>query len=437
MENTAQNINPLERSLDISVPLDALNTAIDERLRRMSRSVKMPGFRPGKAPLAIMRQQYGGKAYGDALEDAVKMAFGKAAAEQKFNVAGYPRIEPKPHQEANDKTLEFSAIFEVFPEFVPGDMSGARIERPVLEVTDVEVDKTIDILRRQRVRYNPVERGAAKDDRVVVSFCGKKNGEAFEGGSAEEFPFVLGKNTMLPDFESAVEGLKAGESKAFDLAFPQDYATGHLAGETVQFEVTVKQVMAPALPEVDAEFARTLGVEDGDIAKMRAEIEGNLKREVKKRIDARLKEQALDALLNANPIPVPQTLVDMEVRNMMENARHDLEKRGADSKKFPMQPEWFAERAKRRVTLGLVFAEVIKIGGLRARPEQIRALIEEAAETYETPQEMVKSVYANARALADVENTATENNVVAWTLERVTVTEKAVAFEELMGLQPV
>ncbi|MDR1350545.1 MAG: trigger factor [Zoogloeaceae bacterium] len=435
MENTAPNLSPLERRLDISVPLDTLNIAIDERLKRMSRSVRIPGFRPGKAPLSIMRQQYGAKAYTDALEDAVKTAFGKGVTEQKLNVAGYPRIEPKPDQGANDKTLEFSAIFEVFPEFVPGDVSDAQIERPVLAITDADVDKTIDILRRQRMRYNPTERGAAKDDRVVIDFCGRKDGEPFEGGAAKDYPFVLGKGVMLPDFEAAVEGLKAGEAKTFDLTFPRDYTAKHLAGETVQFEVTARQVMAPTLPEVDAEFARTLGVEDGDIAKMRTEVEGNLKREVKKRIEARLKEQAMDVLLTANPIPVPQALVDVETHNMMAAARQDLEKRGADSKSLPMQTEWFVERAKRRVTLGLIFAEVVKVGNLRAKPEQVRALVEEAAETYETPQEMVKSVYANANALTNVENAATENNVVAWTLERAKVTEKAVAFEELMGLQ--
>jgi trigger factor len=435
MENTAPNTNPLERSLEISVPLDALNAATDERLRRMSRSVKIPGFRPGKAPLAIMRQQYGGKAYQEALEEAVSTAFGEAVTQQKFKVAGYPRFELKRDQAANDKTLEFSALFETFPEFAPGDVSGVEIERPVLVVTDAEVDKTIDILRQQRVRYSPTERGAAKEDRVVISFCGKKNGEVFEGGSAEDYPFVLGKDTMLPDFEAAVEGLKAGESKVFDLTFPQEYSAKHLAGETVQFEVTAKEVMAPILPEVDAEFARTLGVQDGDIAKMRAEVEGNLKREVKKRIESRLKEQVLDALLNANPIPVPQTLIDTEIQNMMQEARHNLEKRGVDNKQFPLQKEWFVERAKRRVTLGLIFAEVVRASNLRATPEQVRALVEEVAETYETPQEMAQSIYASADALANMENLATENNVVAWALERARITEKPVAFEELMGLQ--
>ncbi|MDR2366304.1 MAG: trigger factor [Zoogloeaceae bacterium] len=435
MENTASSANPLERSLDISVPLDALNVATDERLRRISRAVKLAGFRPGKAPLSIVRQQYGAKAYSEALEEAVKTAFDKAVAQQKLNVAGYPRIDPKPDRGANDKTLEFSAIFETFPEFTLGDVSGAEIERPALVVTDAEVDKTIAVLRRQRVRYNPVERGAAKDDRVVVSFSGKKNGEAFEGGSAEDYPFVLGRNMMLPDFEAAVEGLRAGESRQFDLAFPPDYAAEHLAGETARFDVTVKQVMAPTLPEVDAEFARSLGVADGDIAKMRAEIEGNLKREVKKRIDARLKEQVLAVLLTANPIPAPRSLVAAEVRKMMQEARQDLERRGANGKEFSLQAEWFAEGARRRVTLGLIFAEITRVGDLRGKPEQVRALVEEAAETYETPQEMVQSVYANPAALANVENMATENNVIAWVLERARVTEKTVAFEELMGLQ--
>ncbi|MDR2625125.1 MAG: trigger factor [Zoogloeaceae bacterium] len=445
MEDTAQNINPLERRLDISVPLDTLHAAVEKRLRQMSRSVKMPGFRPGKAPLSFVRQQHGGKAYGEALEEAIKAAFGKAVAEQRLDVACYPHIEPKPAQGDDDKTLEFSAAFEVFPEFVLGDVSGAQIERPVVEITDVEIDKTIEILRWRWVRYDPVERGATKGDRMVVSFCGKKDGEEFAGGSAENLPFVLGQNMLLPDFEAAVEGLKAGESKDFDLRFPQDYPAKNLAGETAQFSVTVEQVLAPVLPEVDAAFARLLKIENGDITRMRAEIESMLRHEVNGRIDAYLKKQVMEALLNANPIPaVPRTLVAMETRRMTEEARREREerkKRGEESEGRLTQEEEerIAESAKRRVTIGLIFAEVIKTeaarnNDLRAKPEQVRALIEDVADTYEgKPQETVNAIYADAGALANMKRIATENNVVAWTLEHAKVTDKTVTFEELMG----
>ncbi|MDR1889038.1 MAG: trigger factor [Zoogloeaceae bacterium] len=435
MENTAPNTNPLERRLNLSVAVAALRSATDERLKRISRNVKMPGFLPGKVPFSIVRQQHGADAYGEALNEALNSAFSEAVTGQKLKVAGYPRIEPKVETENSETALEFSAVFEVYPEFTPGDLSAARIERPVLEVTDAEVDKAIAILRQQRVRYDVVERGAANADRVVIDFLGKKNGEPFQGGQANDYPFVLGRKMMLSDFEAAVEGLRAGESKAFNLTFPEDYFSKDMAGQAVEFEVTVKQVMAPTLPEVDAEFARSMGVEDGDVDKMRAEIKDNLKREVKKRIEARVKDQVLDALLAANPIPVPNAEVEAEVQRQIQEARQNLESRGMKAQNIPIQPEWFAERAKRRVTLGLIFAEVVRVEQLQARPEQVRALVEEASETYEDPAEVVKWYYANPVNLANVENVATENNVVDWVLARAQVTDKAVAFEDLMGVQ--
>lgn len=431
METTTQTTNPLERRLDLSVAIDALESATEQRLKRMGRNMKMPGFRPGKVPFAMVKQQYGAEARHEALTEALNTAFGEAVVGQKLNVAGYPNIEPKKTESTTH--LEFSAVFEVYPEFALGDLSASNVERPVLEVSDAEVDKTLDILRKQRVRYSATDRAAAKEDRVVIDFLGKKDGEPFQGGQASDYPFVLGQGMMLPEFEAAVEGMKAGESKTFDMTFPADYFAKDLAGQTVQFEITAKQVMAPTLPEVDADFAKTLGIEDGDIAKMRAEIEGNLKREVKKRIEARLKDQVMDALVSANPIPVPNALVEMEVQRLIQNARQDMEQRGMKAKDFPIQPEWFADQAKRRVTLGLILAELVKSEKLQAKPEQIKALVEEAAQTYENPAEVVGWYYAQPQRLSEVEAVVIENNVVEWVLSKAQVTDKTVAFDELMG----
>ncbi len=431
METTTQTTNPLERRLDLSVAIDALESATEQRLKRMGRNMKMPGFRPGKVPFAMVKQQYGAEARHEALTEALNTAFGEAVVGQKLNVAGYPNIEPKKTESTTH--LEFSAVFEVYPEFALGDLSASSVERPVLDVSDAEVDKTLDILRKQRVRYSATDRAAAKEDRVVIDFLGKKDGEPFQGGQASDYPFVLGQGMMLPEFEAAVEGMKAGESKTFDMTFPADYFAKDLAGQTVQFEITAKQVMAPTLPEVDADFAKTLGIEDGDIAKMRAEIEGNLKREVKKRIEARLKDQVMDALVSANPIPVPNALVEMEVQRLIQNARQDMEQRGMKAKDFPIQPEWFADQAKRRVTLGLILAELVKSEKLQAKPEQIKALVEEAAQTYENPAEVVGWYYAQPQRLSEVEAVVIENNVVEWVLSKAQVTDKTVAFDELMG----
>lgn len=431
METTPENTNPLERRLDLSVAIDVLENATEQRLKRMGRTVKMPGFRPGKVPFAMLKQQYGAEARHEALTEALNAALGNAVVEQKLNIAGYPNIEPK--QSDSTTHLEFSAVFEVYPEFALGDLSVASIERPVLEVGDAEVDKTLDILRKQRVRYSATDRGAAKDDRVVIDFLGKKDGEPFEGGQASDYPFVLGQGMMLPEFEAAVEGLKAGESKSFDMTFPADYFAKDLAGQTVQFDITAKQVMAPELPEVDADFARTLGVEDGDIAKMRAEIEGNLKREVKKRTEARLKEQVMDVLLSTNPIPVPNALVELEIQRLIKNAREDMEQRGMKAKDFPIQPEWFADQAKRRVTLGLILAEVVKAEKLQAKPEQVKSMVEEAAESYERPDEVVSWYYSQPSRMAEVEALVIENNVVDWVMSKAKVVDTSVSFDELMG----
>jgi len=397
----------------------------------MGKNMKMPGFRPGKVPFNIVKQQYGDQARHEVLSEELDRVFGETVTEKKMRVAGYPRIEPKTTESATH--LEFSAIFEVYPEFTPGDLSAAEIERPTLEVSAAEVDKTLDILRKQRVSYEDADRAAAKEDRVVIDFLGKKDGVPFQGGQASDYPFVLGQGMMLPDFENAVEGAKAGESKTFDLTFPADYHAKDLAGQTVQFDITVKQIQGPKLPEVDAEFARSMGIADGDVEKMRAEIEANLKREVKRRIEGKIKDQVMEALLATNPITVPVALVDMEVQRLMQAARQDMEQRGMKVKDLPIQPEWFADQAKRRVTLGLVLAEVVKTENLQATPEQVRAMVEETAASYEQPEEVIRWYYAQPQRLQEVEGVAIENNVVAWVLGKAKVSDKAAVFDELMG----
>ena len=432
MEATnAQEVNQLERRVDLSIAIANVEQGMEQRLKRMGKNIKMPGFRPGKVPFSIVKQQYGDQARHEVLAEELDRVFGETVTEQKLRVAGYPRIEPKTTESTTH--LEFSAIFEVYPEFAPGDMSAAEIERPVLEVGDAEVEKTLDILRKQRVSYETVERAAAKEDRVVIDFLGKKDGVPFEGGQASDYPFVLGQGMMLPDFENAVEGAKAGETKTFDLTFPADYFSKDLAGQTVQFDITVKQVQAPTLPAVDADFATSMGIADGDVSKMRAEIEGNLKREVKRRIEGKVKDQVMEALLKANPIAVPNALIEMEVQRLMQSARQDMEQRGMQTKDFPMQPEWFAEQAKRRVTLGLILAEVVKTEKLEAKPEQIRSMIEDTAASYEQPEEVIRWYYAQPQRLSEVEGVAIENNVVEWALSKAKVTDKPAAFDELMG----
>jgi len=431
MEATTAQVNELERQVDLSIAIADVEKEMDQRLKRMGKNVKMAGFRPGKVPFSMVKQMHGDQARHEVLSEELDRVFGEAVTAKKMRVAGYPRIEPKTTESTTH--LEFSAVFEIYPEIVLGDMSTAEVERPVLEVSAAEIEKTLDILRKQRVTYEDADRAAAKEDRVVIDFLGKKDGVPFQGGEAKDYPFVLGQGMMLPDFENAVEGSKVGESKTFDLAFPADYHAADLAGQTVQFEITVKQVQAPKLPELDAEFAIGMGIADGDVTKMRAEIEANLKREVKRRIEGKLKDQVMEALIKTNPIAVPSSLVDMEIQRLMQSARQDMEQRGMKVKDMPIQPEWFADQAKRRVTLGLILAEVVKAEKLHATPEQVRAMVEDGAQSYEQPEEVIRWYYAQPQRLQEVEGVAIENNVVEWVLSKAKVTDKAEVFDELMG----
>ena len=428
----AQLPNALERRLDLTVAIADLDQEIEQRLKRLGKNMKMPGFRPGKVPAAMVKQQYGDQARYEALNDALEKAFGEVAKAQQLRVAGHPSIEPKTTESKTH--LEFTAVFEVYPEIKLGDLASVEIERPVLEVGEAEMDSTLTVLRKQRVRFDPVDRAAAKGDRVTIDFLGKKDGVAFQGGEAKDYHFVLGEGAMLADFEAAVTGLKAGESKTFEMTFPADYGAKDLAGQKVTFEITVKEVREAILPEVDEEFAKSLGVADGDIAKMRAEIETNLKREVKKRLQGKLKDQVMEALLKTNTIDVPKALVEMEIDRLIQVARQDMEQRsGKKMKDFPMQREWFADQAKRRVSLGLILSEIVKVNELHAKADQVKAIVEEAAQSYEHPEEVVRWYYAQPQRLAEIEGVAIEDNVVAWALSSAKVVDKAVVFDELMG----
>ena len=428
----AQPSNALERRLDLALAISDLDKEIDQRLKRLGKNAKMPGFRPGKVPANIVKQQYGEQARHEALNEALDRAFGEAVKTQQLRVAGYPSIEPKTSESTTH--IEFTAVFEVYPEIKLGELKDVEIERPVLEVGAAEMDNTLNVLRKQRVRYEPVDRVAAKGDEVTIDFLGKKDGEPFQGGQANDYPFVLGEGSMLADFENAVTGLKAGEDKTFEMTFPADYFSKDLAGQTVSFEIKVKEVRESILPEIDAEFAKTLGVGDGDVDKMRAEIETNLKREVKKRLQSKVKDQVMDALLKVNPIDVPNALVEMEIQRLMQAARQDMEQRGgAKMKDFPMQREWFVDQAKRRVSLGLVLSEIVKVNELHAKADQVKAIVEDAAQSYEHPEEVIRWYYAQPQRLSEIEGVAIEDNVVAWALSSAKVVDKPAVFDELMG----
>lgn len=433
MQANLENVGTLERRLSVAVPMAEIDQEIDTRLKKLSRTVKMHGFRPGKVPLKVVQQQYGLQVRQEVLGDALQRSFGEAVRQQNLRVAGYPRFEPKPLSDgASD--FEYSATFEVYPEVALGDVASARIERPQLEVTDAELEKTLDIMRKQRVAYDPVERPAQKEDRLTLSYEGTIDGTEFPGGKAENQTVVLGEGRLLNDFETQLAGMKAGEAKSFELRFPDDYHGKDVAGKTATFNVSVSEVAAPRLPEIDAEFAKGLGIADGDIEKMREEVRTNVDREVKHRLKARLKDQVMQLLLDTTSVEVPKALVEGEVERLRDLMRQDFTARGIPVKDdSPLPAELFEKQAQRRVTLGLILAEVVKAHQLQAKPEQVKAIVEEQAQAYEHPQEVVRFYYQNPDRLREIESMVLEDNVVEWALKTAQVEEKPVDFDELMG----
>jgi trigger factor len=412
MQAQLETLSQLERRLDFAIPASDIQSAVEARLKRVARTARIHGFRPGKAPLKMVAQSYGAQVHEEVMGEQVQAAFANAVQAQQLRVAGYPRFEGKPGSDGN---FAFSATFEIYPEVKVGDLSATEIERPVLEVSDVEVDKTIEILRKQRTRFDRVERAAEKGDRVIVDFKGTIDGVAFAGGS--------------------VTGMKEGESKTFDLNFPVDYHGKDVAGKTAQFEVTVKNVAAAQLPAIDAEFAVALGVEDGDVEKLRLEIRKNVEREVKRRLSARAKESVMQSLVDITPLDLPKSLVGNEINRLMENAKQERVQRGFDPANIPFPPEAFEEQAKRRVGLGLILAELVRANGLQAKPEQVRAIIEEMAESYEHPEDVVKWYYSSRDRLEGPEALALEDNVVEFVYSKAKTVDKVLAFDELMGQQ--
>jgi trigger factor len=427
-----ETLGQLERRLNMAVPVADIDREVEQRLQKLSRTVRMPGFRPGKVPLKIVAQQYGPQVRSEVLGDAVQKAYSDAVQEQKLKVAGYPRIEPKKGETGADK-IEFSATFEVYPEVKLGDIAGVAIERPVMPVTDAEVDRTIEILRKQRVHHHEVERAAAKDDKVTVDFVGTVDGVEFAGGKGNGMSFVIGEGRMLPEFEAGVTGMKSGETKAVAVTFPADYQGKDVAGKTASFAITLKSVEEPHLPDVDAEFAKTLGVVDGDLDKMRTEVRANVEREVKKRLQANVKQKVMQALIDSSQLETPKSLVEIEVERLIEQTRQDLAGRGMKVEDLPFSPDLFQEQAKRRVALGLILSELIKTHSLAAKPEQVRALVDEHSQSYEDPAEVVKWFYSQPQRLAEFEGLAVEENVVQWALGNAKVSETPIAFTDLMG----
>ncbi len=452
-----ENLGKLERRVHIAVPVAEIEKEVDTRLKRLSRTVRMAGFRPGKVPMKIVTQQYGYQVHNEVLNEKIGSAFSRAVEENQLRVAGSPNITASQGTaaEAGDATVGFDATFEVYPEVRIGSLEGADVSRAKTDVDDSAVDKTIEILRQQRTHFHSksghghgdghghhdhghtppegtpstVENG----DRVTVDFVGTLDGTPFEGGTGRDFAFVVGQGQMLPEFEQAALGMSVGESKSFDLRFPDDYHGQDVAGKTVQFSITVKDVEWVHVPPVDAAFASSLGIGDGDLGRMRDDIRSNLEREVKRRLSARTKESVMNALLAASEMDVPKSLIDGEVERLMANAGDEMKKRGIDASQMPLAPDLFTPQAERRVKLGLILSELVKRENLQPTQDQVRAHVDDLAQSYEKPAEVVRWYFADRSRLADIEALVLEENVVNFVLGRARVSDADVPFDELMG----
>ncbi|MDH4182295.1 MAG: trigger factor [Betaproteobacteria bacterium] len=432
MATTLETTGQLERRLNVAVPLGEIDGEVRKRLSRLAKTVKVAGFRPGHVPMKLVAQQYGPQVRSDVISDAVQKSFSDAVREQNLRVAGYPRIEPR-QDGASADALEFSAVFEVYPDVALGDPAQIAIDRPQVEVTAADVDRTIEVLRKQRATWRAAARPAAQGDRAIVDFTGTIDGAEFPGGQAKDFPILLGEGRMLPEFEAALAGMSAGESKTFTLTFPADYHGKEVAGKAAQFALTLKDLTEPVLPVLDDEFARAFGVRSGRVEDLRAEVEANLRLELKRKVEGVLKDQAFGGLRSLANFPLPKSLIDIEARGMMERMARDLVQQGMKAEDLKLGPEMFRAQAENRVALGLVVGELVRVHGLAAQPEQVKAMVAESAQTYEQPEAVVRWHYEKPERLAEFEALAVERNVVDWVLARARVVDKPTTFEALMG----
>lgn len=435
MQTQVETSNPLERNVELSVPREKVETEVGERLRRLAPKVKIQGFRPGKVPLKIVTQQYGQQIQQEVLGELLQKQFNETVKKENLRVAGLPNFEARSFGE-NGSDYEFSVTFEIYPEFEPENLESITVHKPVLQIGETEIQKTLEVLRKQRADYVSADRPAQSGDRVNIDYRGILDGKDFAGGQASDYSFIIGNRHLLEDFEASILGMSVGEEKTFDMTFPDDYPGQEVAGKRVTFTIILNKLEVPELPEVDAEFARSLGIEDGDVEKMRAEIQANLQREITQRIRIRLKEQIMQSLLDKVSIQAPRVLVQQEIDRLIKDMR-DAQATHSLRKPLDLPREMFQEKAERRVKLGLILGKLIETHGLSAKPDQVRHYIEEHAQSYENPEQIVKWHYASPERLKEIEPLILEDNVVSWILEKAQIVDQDITFEELMGYSDV
>lgn len=427
MQVSVESTGKLERKLTIEVPSARIDDEVDKRLRSMAGQVKIAGFRPGKVPFKVVKQRYGRGVYQEVLGDVVQRSFAEAVAKEQLHPAGSPQIEAKAAEPG--KALEYTATFEVYPEFEVADVADLEITRPVAEVTDGDIDGMLETLRNQRKSWEAIDRPAQAGDRLSIDFEGTLDGEPFEGGKGEGVAVVLGEGRLIEDFERQLDGLKAGDEKTMDVGFPADYPTENLAGKTAQFKVIAREVAEARLPEVDEAFAEAFGISEGGVEALRREVRANMERELEQTVKNRIKTQVMDGLYARNPLEIPRALVAEEIERLRQQAMSSMGQEDRD--RFP--DSLFEQEAKRRVTLGLIIAEMVKRHEIKLDKERLDGALQQMASSYEDPQQVVEYYRRNHQAMASLEAIVLEEQVVDWVMEHAKVSEATMRFDELMN----
>ncbi len=433
MEVTVEVTEGLERRMKVQVPAERIDTQVEDRLKELRGRARIDGFRPGKVPLAVVRSKFGDSVRQEVLGEVLQSSFYEAVTQEQLRPVGGPRIEPQVME--SGKALEYTAVFEVYPEVQIGDVASISIKRPQAEVSDTDIDMVVERLRKQRTEWQTVERGAQDGDRLKMNFTGSVDGEEFPGGKGNDVPLVLGSGSFIPGFEEQLQGAAGGEQKTLNVKFPEEYHAKELAGKDAQFAVEVLEVAEPVLPEIDEEFVKGFQIADGSVASFRAEIKNNMERELADAVKGRVKQQVMDGLYQVNPIDVPKAMIDEEVDRLMAQTREQMGMGGRPAKDLQLPREMFEEQAKRRVTLGLVLAEIVRKHGLKADAERVRKTVEQLAAGYEQPDEVVKWYYSNKEQLSNVESMVLEDQLVDWVLEQAQVADEAMSFDALMNPQ--
>jgi len=438
MESNIENLGALKRRVAISIAPEKLQSEIDNRLKKLAKTAKLAGFRPGKAPLKIIAQMYGAQAHQEALNDKIHEEFTNTAKHHNLKIAGYPHFENNFGSGSDTNaspSYEFTATFEVYPDIAISDLSQHSLEQLDVLISEDDIDKTLEVIRKRQTRYESInDREVQEGDQVKIDFHGLLDGKDFAGGKAQNIQLIIGEGRFLKDFESSMVGMKPGGVKSFDVKFPNDYHSKDLADKTVTFEVKLLELNKPILPSIDSDFAKSLGIVSGEMQELRNAIKRDLESEAAKKIRSRLKEQVMQVLLDATQIDAPNVLIEQETERLMQDTQNNLQSRGIKSTDMQLAPELFKQKAEYRVKLGLILAELVKLHSLKARPEQIRSLIEEIAQSYENPEQVVKWHYSSKEHLQEAEALVLEENVVKWALDKVKLTSKSITFDELMGL---